>query len=49
MSTVYRLFDPDYIAYVISDVVELPLERSQALLDMILPKMKLRAVSIDHA
>ena len=50
MSTVYRLFDLDYTIYVISDnVVELPLERSKALLDLVLPKMNLTAISIDDA
>ncbi len=50
MSTVYRLFDLDYNVYVISDnVVELPLQRSKALLDMVLPKMNLTAILVDDA
>jgi hypothetical protein len=50
MSTVYRLFDLDYNIYVISDnVVELPLQPSKALLDLVLPKMNLTAISIDDA
>jgi hypothetical protein len=50
MSTVYRLFDLDYNIYVISDnVVDLPLERSKVLLDVVLPKMNLKAISIDDA
>jgi hypothetical protein len=50
MSTVYRLFDLDYNIYVISDnVVELPPENSRPLLDIILPKMNLTAISIDDA
>jgi hypothetical protein len=50
MSTVYRLFDLDYNIYVISDnVVELPLQRSKALIDLVLPKMNVTAISIDDA
>jgi nicotinamidase-related amidase len=50
MSTIYRLFDLDYNVYVISDnVVELPPQRSKALLDMVLPKMNLTAISVDDA
>jgi hypothetical protein len=50
MSTVYRLFDLDYNIYVISDnVIELPVEPSKALLDMVLPKMNLTVVSIEDA
>jgi hypothetical protein len=50
MSTVYRLFDLDYNIYVISDnVVDLPPESSNGLLDLVLPKMNLTAISIDDA
>lgn len=50
MSTVYRLFDLDYNIYVISDnVVELPVQPSKLLLDLVLPKMNLSAISIDDA
>jgi len=50
MSTVYRLFDLDYNIYVISDnVVDLPLDRSKVLLDVVLPKMNQKAISIDDA
>lgn len=50
MITVYRLVDLDYEIYVISDnVMELPLQRSTALMDLVLPKMNLMAISIDDA
>ncbi|KAL2109723.1 hypothetical protein VUR80DRAFT_2089 [Thermomyces stellatus] len=54
MSTIYRLFDLDYNVYVIRDnVLELPPgqhpEVSRAMLDILLPKMNLRAISIDDA
>lgn len=54
MSTAYRLFDLDYQIYVIRDnVLELPLnqteEFSAVLLDTLLPKMNLRAITIDEA
>jgi hypothetical protein len=50
MSSVYRLFDLDYNIYVISDnVVELPPQHSKALLDLVLPKMNLTAISVDDA
>ena len=54
MSTVYRLFDLDYNIYVISDnVLELPLDHdpefSQVMLDTLLPKMNLKAISTDEA
>lgn len=54
MSTIYRLFDLDYNIYVISDnVLELPQEQnpnfSRVMLDFLLPKMNLKAISIDEA
>lgn len=54
MSTVYRLFDLDYNIIVISDnVLELPPHQTddfkKILLDTLLPKMRLKVVSIDEA
>jgi hypothetical protein len=54
MSTIYRLFDLDYNIYVISDnVVELPVDQtaafSKVMLDTLLPKMSLKAISLDEA
>jgi hypothetical protein len=54
MSTIYRLFDLDYNIYVISDnVLELPPDHnpkfSKIMLDTLLPKMNLKAISIDEA
>lgn len=54
MSTIYRLFDLDYSIYVISDnVVELPVDQtevfSKVMLDILLPKMGLNAISIEEA
>lgn len=54
MSTIYRLFDLDFNLYVIRDnVVELPptqnTEFSHVLLDMLLPKMGLKVISIEDA
>ncbi|RFU78621.1 hypothetical protein TARUN_3591 [Trichoderma arundinaceum] len=54
MSTVYRLFDLDYIIYVISDnVLELPASHhekfSAVLLDTLMPKMNLKAITLEEA
>ncbi|KAK9240283.1 Isochorismatase hydrolase [Lipomyces kononenkoae] len=54
MSTIYRLFDLDYNIYVISDnVLELPVNETAAfwkvMLDTLLPKMSLTAISLDEA
>jgi hypothetical protein len=54
MSTVYRLFDLDYKIYVIKDnVVELPACQTEAfskvMIDSLLPKMGLTAISLDEA
>ncbi|KAI9931095.1 hypothetical protein ASPWEDRAFT_47614 [Aspergillus wentii DTO 134E9] len=54
MSTIYRLFDLDYDIFVIRDnVVELPVDQTDAfsnvMLDMLLPKMGLKVVSLDEA
>lgn len=54
MSTVYRLFDLDYNIYVVSDnVLELPSEQnldySRLVLGTLLPKMNLKAISLDEA
>lgn len=54
MSTVYQLFDLDYHIYVIRDcVLEIPpsqtSEVSKVMLDMLLPKMNPRTITIDEA
>lgn len=54
MSTIYRLFDLDYNIYVISDnVIELPPDQNEAfskvMLHQLIPKMNLRAISLDEA
>ncbi|VUC28248.1 unnamed protein product [Clonostachys rosea] len=54
MATIYRLFDLDVEIYVIRDnVIELPLEDNEAIsrvmLDMLLPKMNLRVISLGEA
>lgn len=54
MSTIYRLFDSDFHIFVIKDcVLELPpsqtSEFSKVMLDMLLPKMNLIAITIDEA
>ncbi|KAH8812156.1 cysteine hydrolase family protein [Xylogone sp. PMI_703] len=54
MSTVYRLFDLDYNVYVIRDnVLELPVDQtatvSKVMLDILLPKMGYKVVSLDEA
>lgn len=54
MSTVYRLFDLDYNIYVISNnVLELPPEHnsetSKVMLEILLPKMNLKAISVEDA
>ncbi|KAL3487803.1 Isochorismatase-like protein [Aspergillus germanicus] len=54
MATVYRLFDLDYDVYVIRDtVLDIPVEDtvsvSRVILDSVLPKMGLRAISLEEA
>ncbi|KAL3442469.1 Isochorismatase-like protein [Aspergillus insuetus] len=54
MATVYRLFDLDYDVYVIRDnVLDIPVEDtdsvSRVMLDSVLPKMGLRAISLEEA
>lgn len=54
MSTIYRLFDLDYNIYVIRDnVLELPVDQtpafSEVMLEMLLPKMNIKVVSIEEA
>lgn len=54
MSTIYRLFDLDYMIYVIRDnVLELPVnqtaEFTYVMLDMLLPKMGLKVISLGEA
>lgn len=54
MSTIYRLFDLDYHVYVIRDnVLDLPVDQTAAvsnvMLDLLLPKMGFRVISIDKA
>ncbi|RAH67830.1 cysteine hydrolase family protein [Aspergillus aculeatinus CBS 121060] len=54
MATIYRLFDLDYDVYVIRDnVLELPVDQfaalSSVMLDMLLPKMGLKVISLDEA
>ncbi|KAL1872183.1 hypothetical protein Plec18167_006786 [Paecilomyces lecythidis] len=54
MSTIYRLFDLDYMIYVIRDnVLELPVnqtaEFTHVMLDMLLPKMGLKVISLGEA
>lgn len=54
MSIVYRLFDLDYMIYVIRDnVLELPVnqtaEFTYVMLDMLLPKMGLKVISLGEA
>lgn len=54
MSTIYRLFDLDYNIFVIADnVVDLPVgqnaEFKKVMLDTLLPKMNLKAISLDEA
>ncbi|OJJ99157.1 hypothetical protein ASPACDRAFT_60963 [Aspergillus aculeatus ATCC 16872] len=54
MATVYRLFDLDYDVYVIRDnVLELPVDQTAAFssitLDMLLPKMGLKVISLVEA
>ncbi|PYI34550.1 cysteine hydrolase family protein [Aspergillus indologenus CBS 114.80] len=54
IATVYRLFDLDYDVYVIRDnVLELPVDQTAAfssvMLDMLLPKMGLKVISLDEA
>ncbi|RAH50657.1 cysteine hydrolase family protein [Aspergillus brunneoviolaceus CBS 621.78] len=54
MATIYRLFDLDYDVYVIRDnVLELPVDQTAAfssvMLDMLLPKMGLKVISLDEA
>ncbi|KAK9454597.1 Isochorismatase hydrolase [Dipodascopsis uninucleata] len=54
MSTIYRLFDLDYNIHVITNnVLELPVDQntalSEVLLDTLLPKMNLRAISLSEA
>jgi hypothetical protein len=54
MSTVYRLFDLDYNIFVISDgVLELPVDQtedfSRVMLDMLLPKMNVKCISLEEA
>src|SRR5699024_9398890 len=54
MSIIYQLFDLDYHVYVIRDnVLDLPVGQiaavSNVMLDLLIPKMGFRAVSIDEA
>ena len=54
MSTIYRLFDLDYHVYVIRDnVLDLPVDQTAAvsnvMLDLLLPRMGFRIISIDEA
>ncbi|KAL4886100.1 cysteine hydrolase family protein [Aspergillus karnatakaensis] len=54
LATVYRLFDLDYDIYVIKDnVLELPVEKHKAvsrpLLDVLLPKMGVKVISLEEA
>lgn len=54
MATVYRLFDLDFDVYVIRDnVLELPVNQTAAIsnvmLDIILPKMGYKVISLDEA
>jgi nicotinamidase-related amidase len=54
MATIYRLFDLDYNVYVIRDnVLELPIDQNAAvshvMLDILLPKMDFKVISIDQA
>lgn len=54
MATIYRLFDLDYNVYVIREnVLELPIEQHSAfasvMLDMLLPKMGIKVISVDEA
>ncbi|KAE8152779.1 Isochorismatase-like protein [Aspergillus avenaceus] len=54
MATAYRLFDLDYDVYVIRDnVLELPVDQNDAfsnvMLDMLLPKMGLKVITLDEA
>ncbi|RAH53683.1 cysteine hydrolase family protein [Aspergillus piperis CBS 112811] len=54
MATIYRLFDLDYNVYVIREnVLELPVEQHSAfanvMLDMLLPKMGIKVISVDEA
>lgn len=54
MSTIYRLLDLDYNVYVIRDnVLDLLVDQSAAvshvMLDLLLPKMGFKAISIDEA
>ncbi|KAJ5223822.1 hypothetical protein N7468_008364 [Penicillium chermesinum] len=54
MSTVYRLFDLDFRVFVITDnVIELPVGQtagfSKVICEMLLPKMNLKAISLDEA
>ncbi|CAM0141111.1 hypothetical protein VKS41_004936 [Umbelopsis sp. WA50703] len=54
MATIYRLFDLDYVIYVIRhNVMELPIDQTAAfsnvILDMLLPKMAVRVITIDEA
>ena len=54
MSTIYRLFDLDYNVYVIRDnVLDLPVDQTAAvsnvMLDLLLPRMGFRIISIHEA
>lgn len=54
MATVYRLFDLDYEIYVIRDnVMELPVDQTEivanVMLDILLPKMELHAITLAEA
>ncbi|OJI88504.1 hypothetical protein ASPTUDRAFT_35482 [Aspergillus tubingensis CBS 134.48] len=54
MATIYRLFDLDYNVYVIREnVLELPVEQHSAfanvMLDMLLPKMGIKVISVEEA
>lgn len=48
MYTIYRLFDLDYHVYVVrDDVLDLPAAVSNVMLDLLLPKIGFRVISID--
>ncbi|KAL4874432.1 Isochorismatase-like protein [Aspergillus karnatakaensis] len=54
LATVYRLFDLDYDIYLIRDnVLELPVEKhkvvSEPILNMLLPKMGVKVISLEEA
>lgn len=54
MATIYRLFDLDYNVYIIREnVLKLPVEQhsefADVMLDMLLPKMGIKVISVDEA